>query len=309
MSKKSWKNHLLSSGLPLEHSVIQELKKHKFLNPREFRYERKNEHGVSALFSVDVHATSILSERKLWLDLLIECKYRHESTQWVFNPDEYDWGFGVEFNDSFVILDALTKPRRLDRAYLNRFSDSYPLCAKGIELVHNDRNPKSIDQAIAQLAYAVPDQAVSALNHQASLEEPYIHLIIPMIVTTSELWRLRSRVSVSDVCTAQELSDVAEKGDILVVHKKPDNELSRYTNRLLDETLDDEAKELLEEKRPHGFNHFQAVFSDHTPSAYVLIHYSRFEQAITNLLRFVRSDRLIKVENNAKLKMGTAPAD
>jgi len=112
MSKKSWKDHLLSSGLPLEHSVIRELKQHGFLSPREFQYERKNEHGVPTLFSVDVEATNILAERKIWLDLLIECKYRHDSTQWVFNPDEYDWRLGIEFYESFIALDALTKPRK-----------------------------------------------------------------------------------------------------------------------------------------------------------------------------------------------------
>jgi len=173
MSKKSWKDHLLSSGLPLEHSVIRELKQHGFLSPREFQYERKNEHGVPTLFSVDVEATNILAERKIWLDLLIECKYRHDSTLWVFNPDEYDWGLGIEFYESFIALDALTKPRRLDYMHLNKFADSYSLCARGIELIENDVNPKSIEHSIAQLAYAVPKKAVSALNYQASTSEPY----------------------------------------------------------------------------------------------------------------------------------------
>ena len=63
--------------MPLEYSVIQTLEKLGIRVPREYKYERINETGVPTLFSIDVHATEIDALRNLWLELFIECKYRH----------------------------------------------------------------------------------------------------------------------------------------------------------------------------------------------------------------------------------------
>src|SRR5437879_2998035 len=77
MSQKTWKDHLLSSGLPLEQSVIGVLQTLGVNRPREYRYERLNEQGILTEFSIDVFA-SRMYEHALVLELLIECKYRHD---------------------------------------------------------------------------------------------------------------------------------------------------------------------------------------------------------------------------------------
>ena len=57
--KKEWKDYLLSSGLPLEQSVIQILRKMGIEWIREYKYERLNENGLPTIFSVDIHAQVI----------------------------------------------------------------------------------------------------------------------------------------------------------------------------------------------------------------------------------------------------------
>ena len=63
MSKKSWKDHLLSSGVPLEYAVARIFEQLEIWRPGEFRYERKDPDGVPRVFSVDVHSSHIDSKR------------------------------------------------------------------------------------------------------------------------------------------------------------------------------------------------------------------------------------------------------
>src|SRR3990172_413536 len=147
MTKRTWKDHLLSSGLPLEQSVIQSLRKLDILDPREYKYERINEAGIPTLFSVDIHATRM---GPVWLELFIECKYRHDGTRWVFTPDEFNFGRDEAFQDMFILLDTFAGGYSVDRNLINRQFKKDDLCRKGIEILRDDANPKSIEQSIQQ---------------------------------------------------------------------------------------------------------------------------------------------------------------
>ena len=89
MSKKTCEDHLLSSGVPLEYSVISIFEELGIRDPGEYRYERKTESGLPQVFSVDVHAVKVDPRRDLHIECLVECKYRHDGTNWVFMPMEY----------------------------------------------------------------------------------------------------------------------------------------------------------------------------------------------------------------------------
>ena len=60
-NKKEWKDYLLSSGLPLEQSVIQALRALGIEWIKEYTYERFNEKGIPTIFLVDIHAQVIES--------------------------------------------------------------------------------------------------------------------------------------------------------------------------------------------------------------------------------------------------------
>jgi hypothetical protein len=227
--KKTWKDHLLSSGVPLEYSVIRIFEELGIRDPGEYRYERKMADGLAQVFSVDVYAKKTDIQRMLYVECLVECKYRHDGTNWVFLPREYGELFrnGPNFADLFVTMDQCCINRKFDRSALEKFEDTYPLCARGIELLPEDANPKSIEQAVQQLRYAVVAKAIDAIEWQifwgdGEGPEP-IYVIIPIIVTTAELWRLKVGTTVEDVRKAVDLATVADPHDVLVLLQQPDN--------------------------------------------------------------------------------------
>ena len=63
----------------------------------------------------------------VWLETLVECKYRHDGTRWVFTPREYDPIFGEDLNDLFVTLDQFCLDRQLNRELIGRFSNKVPV--------------------------------------------------------------------------------------------------------------------------------------------------------------------------------------
>jgi len=300
MSKKSWKEHLLSSGLPLEQSVIQVFQGLGIDKPKEYKYERINENGIPTIFSIDVHATHMHLEHNLWLEIFCECKYRHDGTRWIFTPDEFGRWPRPKFRDTFMVMDQITGRRSINIDKLDSFSRKYDLCGKGIEIFENDANPKTIEQCIQQLSYASIEQALDALIHQVDdlLGTPTpIFVIVPIIVTTAELWRLNSGVTVEDIRRANELYEVAEQRDIMIIYQEPDNKRSQDTLTKFNKSLSDEQKVKIENKlkgtKWRGYHLFATTFSSKYPSLFVTINYKHFSSAMENLMSFFENPALI----------------
>ena len=302
MSKKTWKDHLLSSGVPLEYSVIRIFEELGIRDPGEYSYERKATDGLSQVFSVDVHAKKVDARRNLYIECLVECKYRHDGTKWIFMPRDYGEIFmsGPNFANLFVTMDQCCVDRELDRSVLEKFENIYPLCARGIELLPDDANPKTIEQAVQQLRYAVIARAIEAIEWQLIPWDDTIamNVIIPVIVTTAELWSLKVGMTVEDIRGAEEINTVADSHDVLVLLQKPDNLNERDTRQRFKEAFSTqqqaELKSLFTQTRNYGFNFFVNEFATHTPSMFIVISYKRVKTAMKNLHSFFASNRLIK---------------
>src|ERR1051326_4969391 len=173
------------------------------------------------------------------MECLVECKYRYDGTKWIFIPREYG-GFGSSFADLFVAMDQCCIDRKLDRSFVEKFEDKYPLCARGVELMPESVNPKSIEQAVQQLRYAVVSRAVDAIDLQLfwGVFEPTPMLVsVPSIITTAQLWRLKLGVTVEDVRACDEIDEVADLHDVLVLQQKPDNLNEKDTKARLAEAF------------------------------------------------------------------------
>ena len=290
---KNWKDHLLSSGLPLEQSVIGVLQTLGIDRPREFRYERVNEQGVLTGFSIDVFASQMY-DHCLVLELLIECKHRHDGVRWVFIPDDFAEYWGPSFEDAFVILDNLCGPT-VDRDALNRHEGIYQLCYKGTEILEKDANPKSIEQCIQQLRYAVLENSIDTLRTQVDEDYPLDHAFVqvPIIVTTAELWRLRPDVTLDKIRAADDLPNVADQMDVIILHDPPDKTFQTFARRRFNERISDSERDAIETdlkgKTRHNFYSWVNTFSTSSPSMFVVIHYSRFESAMKNVFGFFRN--------------------
>lgn len=322
-NSQKWKDNLLSSGLPLEYSVRRSLENLGLSGAREFKYERVNEVGIPALFSIDIHTTKIYEQLNtnidcpIFLELFIECKYRKDGTQWIFTPDEYD-RFFPNPKDLFITLDELTDRYFINKSRLNIFGQSYELCGKGIELNHEGQNPKSIKQAIQQLRFAIPNQVADAFEHQVRQYlgpiEP-LFVLIPMVVTTAELWRITPEVTIEDVRKAANLQEVAVQKDVLVLHELPDNELSKYTQQKLlssfdnDEIVDINHKIWLNKQKyfeaneqPFGetlddgqYEGYVNMFAANYPNLFLVVHYNKFEETIQRLFPLFETHEIIKI--------------
>jgi hypothetical protein len=293
--KKTWKDHLLSSGLPLEQSVIRDLKSIGIIDPREYKYERLNENGVPTVFSVDIQATMINGlTNGLWMEFFVECKYRHDNTKWIFTPTEYSEWRDDAFQDAFIILDDLTD-LRVDHNYINKFASKYPLCNKGIEIFNNDANPKSIEQAIHQLKFALVDATAESLQEQTEnftgSKNP-IFVFIPLIVTTAEIWRLNPKTTIEMIREANELTDVAKPHKYILVQQNPDNELERHTLKLFNGKLGDAQIENFNSQKKgvyQNYQHFVNHFAAYYPSYYFVIQYQAFLPTIKKLISMFKN--------------------
>ena len=301
MSEKSWKDHLLSSGVPLEYTVARIFEQLEIWRPGEFRYERKNPDGVPRVFSVDVHSSHIDSKRNIWLETLVECKYRHDGTKWVFTPREYDPVFGEDLKDLFVTLDQYCLDRQLNRELIGGVRTQYPLCGKGIELLPKDANPKTIEQAVQQLRHAVVAKALDSLVHQVDdlLGAPTpLFVIVPIIVTTAELWRLKPGTTVEDVRGADNIETIAERRDLVVLYSEP-NQIDKRESierfyEALDKTQIDKFDESLKTTSQTTFRMFAKQFASTSPSLFVVIQYDKFQSAMVSLHAFFQQDAIVR---------------
>lgn len=302
MSDKAWKQHLLSSGLPLEFTVRRILEDFGLFHPNEFRYERLNEAGQPTVFSVDLNTSKIYTDRNLWIELFIECKYRHDNTRWVFTPHEFSDMWSTEFSDVFVTVDLFADGRTINRTALESLQSYYNLCEKGIEITDKGSNPASLKHGLQQLRYALVEKIISALEHQYHgwLGQPsplFVHL--PILVTTAELWRLQSGTTLERLREADALEDVATKHDLLFVHDPPDSEFQRHTKRRFkDEFPEDQWDAMTADmSQRHGttktFAAYVSQVARNYPSMFLIIRHERFRTAMENLFRFFEQEKII----------------
>lgn len=300
----------LSSGIPLEYSVAQIFEDLTRWQRGEFRYERKDEQGITRLFSVDVHSTNLNldRERNLRFETLVECKYRYDDTKWVFTPHEYDF-FEIEFSDLFVSLDECCADRELDKSPLDKVSDRYPLCTKGIELLTDNSNPKAIHEAVQQLRYAVIARALDAFNHQLTMvkfligDPPPVFVILPVIVTTAELWRLRPGTTVEDVRSANEISAVADSHDTVVLLQSPDNLDRKHTIAGFSDNLGHDYKKELDNllrTRRSDLQNFVDAFASRIPSLFIVIRYDKLRAVMSDLFNIFTQERMVSLRTPTK---------
>ena len=287
MSTKSWKDVLLGSGLPLEHDVKKYLETRGCIANFEYSYLKRDEQRIEKQFSYDVDAAYIHPPH--FVNLVVECKYRHETVRWVFTPDQYGGPDEVYPNAFLHPLDhfvGLSFP----------FSDTFPrqlapCCSKGVELTKDGSNDKAITQALLQLAYGLAPQVVDAIEQQIFryLTEDFIFFHVPIIVTTATLFRLRDDVTLGAIRGACRIEDVGTELDCLVLKCKPGIDLRQYNLQAF-HTLGAD----LGEKLASSLNtftkdpeHLFSVLADRYPSTAVVISVANGFQAFDRFFRYV----------------------
>ncbi len=290
---KSWKDYLLRSGLPLENDVKNYLESKGCISGFEFSYLRRDEKEQEKEFSYDVDASYI--KDPYFIDFMVECKYRHEGTKWIFTPQQYGGITDITANcfmhpsDHFVPIEF-------------PFSGSFPeqlapLCSKGVELTASGDNEKSITQAVCQLSYAFAPKIVNAIENQVhnALSGDYIFCHIPVIVTTAKLIRIKDCIDIDKIKSSENIEEISDNHDCLVLANSIGSHLNKYNQGNFNELKDSIGSNTLTGKLnsfTDAIDHlFSVIASHYCPEAIVVIHYSKDNNGFDTLFEYV--DRLI----------------
>lgn len=284
-----WKDFLLKSSLPLEYQVMQLLKnKYGCVGYYEYTYLRRDEHDVVNEFSYDIDVSYIKGGD--FFDLMIECKYRDPSTNWLFLPEQYG---GIDETESYAFLNPIdqftknNKFRRLD------FDPLGPLCSKGIEITSNSQNPKTIHQAVSQLGYAMADKVVSAMEHQIDKligSSEFIFYHVPIIVTTANLFRLNEDVKIDEIKKAKDIKEVCSREICVVLKNHIGPDLERYNFTKFAEFVNlrgrDELNSILKSFNEDVVFVFSVIAKEYCPEAFAVIQFTEDGKGFEKLFSF-----------------------
>jgi hypothetical protein len=290
-NKTNWKEHLLKSGIPIEFEIKKFLTSKGCISNFDYTYLRNNESDLLREFSYDIDSSYIKEHN--FVDLMVECKYRHDSTKWIFLPEEYDGPDEVDFTDFMHKNSHFSTAKRAPYRHPLAFA---PLCSKGIEMTSDGQNPKTITQAIMQLSYAMADKIVDGMHHQLDvvLGESFggtNFYNIPIIITTAELYRINDDADIETIKKAENIEDISEKAPFLIVKNKIGIDLESYNNHIFQAFINEYGKEKLE-KHLFSFNKdvdfvMSVIAKNHCPSCIAVIHYSKEENGLEQFFDYI----------------------
>jgi hypothetical protein len=222
----NWKDKLLSSSVPLEYEVGKILTENDFCVDFDYTYKRFDESDEKE-FSVDIIASrynpfKITKSRNtiLDLDLIVECKYRNPSIDWLFIPEINNDGF-KNFSGKGVIkvFDEFSEINSRSKTPFDQYLET---CLKGIEINSKtgDAHDTGIRHGINQLLYSLPHlicQQIS-LSFRSHINDVHPFVICPILVTTANLRILKEDFSIEKLQTSECLNDVSGIVPYLKLH-------------------------------------------------------------------------------------------
>lgn len=222
-----WKTRLLSSSVPMEYDVAKLLVSNGFSVDSEFSYSR-NDAGVMKDFSVDLSATNYVSKTpdhlQATINLLIECKYRHQNNKWLFFEDVND-----EDMSSFTLGDTIRAVDEFSWQLLPKnctasFDETNIFCMKGIEIDTANGNvyDSEIQHGLKQLQFALPSLITKLINHDIrnTPEENLPFFYCPILLTTSEILVASRETSIKTIIESKNLEDFTHTKPWVIVYSE-----------------------------------------------------------------------------------------
>jgi hypothetical protein len=229
---KKWKDSLLKSSLPLEQLVTEKLVSQGFWVAGEYPYIRPNEQNISTEFSVDLLAYTFIgggedSVTSATLNFLVECKYSYPGIKWIFSPNASS--ISAHLPPDPGLLYCLTHQGK-HRHY--QLTTDLPICTRGIELTQKDFNPQIISHGLNQLRYGMPNLILQERESVLDTRKPDLSFIDLVLVTTAELYVLKTEQSLETYHSAQSLDEIAYQTEALIVSQELGPHLLQYYRKL-----------------------------------------------------------------------------
>lgn len=237
-SESKWKDFVLRTGLPLEYEVSEILRSLGFEPRGEYPFIRENENKIECEFSVDLWADKTIKPNKgsssLQASCLVECKYSHQGVNWLFIPNNT-----ATVNPIIKVIDHNTE-------HINEFYDfddnfickeKIRSCSKGIEILPKDASEFIIKKGINQLKYALPNFASLYLDVHYNVDPKSIAAILPILVTTADIFVLHEDVKTKDILRASSLDNIAKKVNLIRYSSFDNPLLDNYSQYVLSKFL------------------------------------------------------------------------
>ena len=296
MAENKWKDFLLKSGLPLEYEVKELLDKRKCISSFEYSYLRSDENKIVNEFSFDIDSAYIKENH--FFKLMIECKYRDNSTNWLFLPgDVYHpnkFGEPTFLHPCDYFTENLDFPRK--NLKLQKIGKS---CLKGIEINSSGQNPKSITQAVNQLSYAMAEMISDSMLHQYERllsTSDFIFYNVPIIVTTANLYRLKEDVTIEKIKLSNEILELATKENYIILETKIGKDLANHNRKIFSEFITKHGKTELE-SRLNSFHKdvnfvFEVISSKFSPKSVLIIQHTNDSDTFDKLFKLM--DKIVR---------------
>lgn len=210
-----WGESFLKSGLPFEHLTLMMLEDAGWVVMPHYEFRRADiEPGKTS--EIDLLASPAV-EGQPELRLLIECKYHDPSRDWMLLPsateahlsesESLSAGEAVE-TDPFFLNYAPYDP--LVDGSTRTFYDSAPRSIWGSVLAKNGtRQHNELQKALHQVATALVPYI---LDYHYNFANNHPCAVVPMVVTSASLFRLREDIRTLDqVRSAEGPEEIAER--------------------------------------------------------------------------------------------------
>lgn len=308
-NKKTWKDFLLRSSLPLEHLIAQKLSKLGIYVAGEYTYLRPNENGIGTEFSTDLWAFNFLEENpehEYFLSnchFIIECKYTHQSISWIFSPHPLNNDESLEVGYINIFQDLCVK--KVDNNLLLNFDDNLKYCIKGVEIHDKDCNPYTINKGLNQLKHASIQLSKKCMVEQICQhtdEDLWINFLCPILVTTAPLYVIKENLELDNFYDAQEIGNIADKVNFLIVHQDNGVQQEKYAEDIALEFCSRyknadmrlrEINKILKQSGYKGYHMPDTLFlADKLGRAserILVVNYGHFEECINNILNVIKS--------------------
>jgi hypothetical protein len=208
MSSKHWGESFLKSGLPLEHLTLTTLNALGWSCEPKWEYRRVNRDSEMSYFEIDLVAHGPDDDRGN-LVLLTECKYHDEQRFWFFLPcctvdhqSQYgamSAGQDLEADAEVVHYGPYVPLKYPERHTLLKLA---PQSVWGVTVSQSGQREENVIQtALEQLAHAYVPFCLERLYHFCA---SWPTAVVPAVVTTAKLFRLRPELQTLDKIRASE---------------------------------------------------------------------------------------------------------
>src|ERR1044072_9186033 len=226
-SKRTWKDGLLSSSLPLEFEVAKILVSRGFAVEADYTFSRYDA-NILKNFSADIYASAyppFSDEDKInaAIFLLLECKYRTPNKRWLFMPEPNSPRLSnFIIGHTIRVVDEFSPYYFSNKSAIYAIESKLPVCYKGAEinLTDGDVYDADIKQGIAQLRYALPrllkDSILGYINRHPEDNVPFI--FCPILVTTANLHLMNKKTTLPKVKAASDLGNISKQVPYLILY-------------------------------------------------------------------------------------------